>query len=394
MLNSLQQAHQSLVSFESSGVLANLDNANTYLDSAASAVPHIHAPVTTDDLSGIGAAASAYRDAVEGFAAKLMANTTRTEQQAAAVEATLAKLGKTIEAEQAKVSSLVADYQSQFSAGQTSRVEEWAKSEAAQKEKFAKQIEGFSEDFRKVQFEREKTFDALINDFSEKLEIQKDEFSTLGQGARDAYVAEIEELRKDFAVEASKILGEVKSKKDEVETLVGIIGNLGVSSGYQKTANQARNTQIFWQGATVAALLGVIAVALYSFIPPIVKGEHIPWEVLTARLLMIATVGILAAYSSSQGDKQHQIEKRNRQLALEFEALGAFLAPLPSDQQHKFRYEIGERSFGRWDDEKGHERSRVTLLDLLAELQKKDPGFVEKAREAFGTLLDKTIRKP
>src|SRR5450432_2620541 len=49
-------------------------------------------------------------------------------------------------------------------------------------------------------------------------------------------------------------------------------------------------------------------------------------------------------------NKYYKIERRNRKMALELEAIGAFLGPLPEEDKQKFRHTIGDRSFGR-DDE-------------------------------------------
>jgi hypothetical protein len=394
MVGQLNQATQALSSFEANGDIGSLDAVHTYLDAAASSIPHLHAPVNTDDLSGIGTAAAAYRDAVEVYAAKLAATTSKNQKQADEVGAALGKLEKAIEGEQAKIATLVAEYQSQFSTGQAARLDESAKAEAARKEKFDQELKTFGASFEEVQATRARTFGALIDDFSAKLDTQKSEFSTQGTAALEAYKAHIAELKENFAVAAEQVYDEVKLRKEEVEKLVGIIGNLGVSSGYQKTANSARTALMIWQGITVASLIGVVGVAIASFIPQFLEGKPIPWEVLAAKLIVVITVGILAAYAGSQADKQYQIERRNRKLALGFEALGPFLAPLTEAEQNKFRLEIGDRSFGRDEDEKGFERSPVTMLDLIAEIQKKDPGFLDKLKEATSSLLDRVLKKP
>ena len=62
-----------------------------------------------------------------------------------------------------------------------------------------------------------------------------------------------------------------------------------------------------------------------------------------------------------------KIESKNRKLALELEALGAFISPLPIEMQHKFRAELGERSFGMPDSDinKFSENDPVSIIDLL-----------------------------
>ena len=62
-----------------------------------------------------------------------------------------------------------------------------------------------------------------------------------------------------------------------------------------------------------------------------------------------------------------EIEQRNRKLALEFEALGPYLAPLPEDKQQQFRLEVGARTFGREELPLGRrgDRSPTGVIDVL-----------------------------
>jgi hypothetical protein len=59
--------------------------------------------------------------------------------------------------------------------------------------------------------------------------------------------------------------------------------------------------------------------------------------------------------------------RRNRKMALELEAIGPYLAPLPQEKQDQFRIELGERSFGREESGLGRrgDRSPATVVDVL-----------------------------
>jgi hypothetical protein len=107
---------------------------------------------------------------------------------------------------------------------------------------------------------------------------------------------------------------------------------------------------------------------------------HFNWGGFAGRVLLLASLGLIAAYSGSQADKLFVDEKRNRKLALELEAIGPYLAPLPIDEQNKFRVQIGDRSFGR-DHEKdtGAHKSPATLVHLLKSKEVKE--FLELVME-------------
>jgi hypothetical protein len=65
-----------------------------------------------------------------------------------------------------------------------------------------------------------------------------------------------------------------------------------------------------------------------------------------------------------EADKLFTDERRNRKLALELEAIGPYLEPLPIEEQNKFRVDIGNRSFGQEHDPHEHRKSPVSILAL------------------------------
>ncbi len=191
------------------------------------------------------------------------------------------------------------------------------------------------------------------------------EFTRSREAAQKQFDDDIEELRTSYSKTAQGILDQVDQHRRDVEKLVGVIGNLGVTSGYLTTANQARRTLWLWQGVTVLALAGLIFVAWKAFLPTM-EGTF-SWQSFAGRALLSLTVGVLAAYAANQADKSQVSERRNRKLALELEALGPYLTALPPEKQQEFRLHIGEKSFGRDDSDLGSgiDRSPATVLDIL-----------------------------
>ena len=91
------------------------------------------------------------------------------------------------------------------------------------------------------------------------------------------------------------LLGHIKKYRADVEKLVGVIGNLGVTSGYLKTANEAKVTVRIWQGIAVGAMLGLIIVAYSTFLP-VVQGTF-SWEGFVGRVFFTLTIGVLAGFT-------------------------------------------------------------------------------------------------
>jgi hypothetical protein len=120
-----------------------------------------------------------------------------------------------------------------------------------------------------------------------------------------------------------------------------------------------------WQVVTVLSMLGLIILAYCAFLP-LVEGGF-TWSGFAGRVFVSLTVGVLAAYAASQADKYQKIERQNRRLALELEAIGPYIAPLPQDKQEQFRLTIGDRSFGHGDGPYSglDAKSPASMLDLI-----------------------------
>jgi hypothetical protein len=241
---------------------------------------------------------------------------------------------------QENLNKVVSDYQGQFSTAQENR----------------------SREFTTAQTELQKRVTDLVSESNKKLADQDAEFTK----QRDTITAEagksLGDLQAFYKEEAEGILGQVISRQKEVEKLVGVIGSLGVTSGYQKTANQARFSMWFWQIVALLGMGGVIAFAFYAFLPTM-QGDF-KWSSFAARVFLTVTVGVLAAYAARQGDRYFEMERNNRKLALELAAIDPFIALFPLEEQHKFKLEIGRRSFAQERMVAAETKSPATALDV------------------------------
>lgn len=254
-------------------------------------------------------------------------------------------------------------------------------------------------------------FATLIADYTQRLKDQDRDFVEKLDTAAKSHKTDLDLLRTDYEDAAKEILGQIKVHKNDVEKLVGVIGNLGVTSGYQKVANLARWMLFLWQFITIAALGGLILIAyqmafpspkasisvaieepqtvLSTVSPPIPKSldKAVPtappmatiqaastpvsdsafYQGLATRIFLSITFGIFAAYASRQASHFLEMERKNRKLALELEALGPYIAPLEKDKQDEFRIKVGDRSFGMNDNDLTQPKSAdpVTSFDVL-----------------------------
>jgi hypothetical protein len=242
-----------------------------------------------------------------------------------------------------------------------------------------------SKDYLDAQTTRQDKFAALIADYTQRLTDQNAEFGRQREHLVQDQKDELAALTADYKDAAAKQLAEIHEHREQVEKLVGVIGNLGVTSGYQKAANEARITARVWQGIAVASLVAIIVVAFKAFLP-LVQGAF-TWESFAGRVFVSLTVGVLAAYAISQADKYQQVERRSRKLALELEAIGPFLASLPVEKQEEFRLKVGDRSFGTSSD----------LIDGQSGDSPKsvfDVAFKSKELSSFVANIIKAARSP
>ncbi len=381
---SLEKALSEILAFVENGGSNHVVNANSQADTILINLPTINYPFVADDWKALSDAGKEYRKTLEQylkrvnetrskaltdledlrkaaadlqslfskeqesrnqeFSKRVEASLAQIQSDSATVQKRLGELATEIGNERTRLTSLTSEFQSQFSTAQEARSREYAE----------------------VQTSRQEKFGNLVAEYTQRLTEQNAAFSKQRDEAFQKYEGSVAELISRYDESARKILDDIEGHKKQVEKLVGVIGNLGVTSGYLTTANYARKMTWLWQIGTVFALVIFILFAFFAFLPSLAQGTF-HWESFAGRVVLSLAVGVFAAYSRSQGDKYFELERRNRKLALELEALGPYISTLPEAKQVEFRLQIGERSFGRDDTGLGHkaDKSPATLVDVV-----------------------------
>jgi len=381
--NQFQTIIQEVQNFTANGNTGHITNANTNADTALNTLAQLNVLLTTEDFVSAKEAAETYRIGLDNVLSELRNSSGQVQKDLDALKASTGELTTEINNEKARLGTVSTEFQTKFMADQESRSKEFAASQKDQQDqhtalltefkqvstdvqaKFLADQESRSTEFTINQKEQQGQFSALVTEFKDKLSTQNSEFTKQGTEIALEHKKELEALKEEFVEAASKLRDELSERKEEVEKLVGVIGNLGVTSGYLNTANEAKTTLRVWQGITVIALVGLIVIAIVAFLPAI--GGTFSWGSFAGRVFISLTFGVLAAYAASQADKYQKVERQNRRLALELEAIGPFIAPLPTEKQEDFRMKIGEKSFGHGDGDHGgiETKSPATLVDVL-----------------------------
>lgn len=412
--SNLGMAQAELTAFVSDKSPQRIASANTAADAIVLALAQIPVASSPEELGVLVATSTEYRTTIQHalaeaktqiqhfkstFEESLSKLSAKSEDSAKtltgtaeSIQASLNTLSDSIKAEQQKVAQILTDQQGQFSTAQEGRRKEFTEGLRLANENYAKLATEYQSQFSAAQDTRSKEYSTaelarqnkhteLVTEFNKKLAEQDAEFTK----QRIAFVAasetDLKNLASEYEEKAKNVLKDIEEKQKYVEKLVGVIGNLGVTSGYLRVANQARLALWLWQGVTVTALVTLSFLAYKTL--GVLEGSHgaFSWEGFAARALVLVSLGVVAAYSGTQADKLFGEERRNRKLALELEAIGPYLAPLPVEEQNKFRLLVGELSFGR--EPESHRKSPVSAIDLLKSKETKEVAklLVDLAKE-------------
>lgn len=377
--------------FLANGDESHIRAANDATDKVLNAVSQINVSQTVSDVAGIKAAAFSYRDALKGASNRfrssveqqllefqqaaqlkvdeLIAHSAKHEESATAfeaasrstyqaLEARLTELSGAVAAEKARTDAVVTEFQLQFSAAQENRAKEYSDARTARETQINEDREARRAALHDAVATQAAAFEALQAQFEKE------------SGHLQTHFEDKSEVQlREFMTHASDAHKEIEKHKADVSKLVRVIGELGITHGYQKAAKAAWWAVLVWNVIAVGAMLALIAVAYEIFVPE-VTGEF-KWPAFAGRVAFTITVGVLAAYAGTQASKYLTIEKRNRKLALELAALAPFLEGLPAARQEEFRMLVGGRSFGQ-EETPAEGRSPATVLDLVQSKSFKD----------------------
>ena len=289
VIANFRSAQTQVAAFTANGDVNQLVGANGQSDAilqSLGAVPSLAAP---EELTGISEAAASYQKTLAGYLAAALTTQQALSRLSQENQAAIAQIRETIDAQKAQLSTTLTEQQSLFSKAQDERASTFAASQAEQLGKFSQAMSDqqtqFSSDqdsrrtsFTNLELDTEAKAAKLISDYDAKLKEHDGTFKQNEDVLTAGHQATLAQLEKDFIAEGQKKLAEVERQKVAIEKLVGVIGNKGVTYGYQHQANVARWALLAWQGLTVLSLAGLIVVAFIMVFPgafPSLQGNHI-----------------------------------------------------------------------------------------------------------------------
>lgn len=389
LASNFQSVIQEVQQFVADGNAGRITNANFTADTILTQLANINVQLTTEDFIAAKDAAETYRKGLEKAIEGVTETSSQFMQHINSFEARITELSTELNAEKTRISNITIEFQNQFSVAQELRNNTFASEQQDRLDRlndfqnqFAAAQESRNTAYANDQRERQDRFHSLYAEFNQKLTEQDKEFTKQRENISISHQNEMTELKEKFVTEAARLHEEILQRKSEVEKLVGVIGNIGVTSGYLNTANDAKKTVRIWQIITVGAMLILIFIAYTTFLPSI--KEAFDWPGFAGRVFVALTVGALAAYAGTQADKYQKIERYNRRLALELEAIGPYIAPLTEDKQADFRIKVGDRSFGQGEGLHSEldAKSPTSVADIIIDPKFRDfiTGIIKAAK--------------
>lgn len=413
--------------FNANGDAGQLNSANVQADNALANLVSVLGPATLDDLTIISGAAASYRATLEKYLKDALTVQQALAERAQANEAKIAAIETALTTEQQRLASLVTEQNTEFSKAQDKRASDFSAAQNEQLSKFATATAEFQTQFSAGQDARNTAFSefqrlasekvaTLLTSYTSQLSEHDKAYVEKEKAAAETYKNNLQGLQDSYSNSAAEILKQIEAHKQKVEDLVGVIGNLGVTSGYLKAANHARWMLYIWQFITIVALGCLIGVAFLVAFPNqnnVIQDASIMAQLdtrlvkphvnegkgdsnkatdamkpdakasvqaismsssdtdfyhgLATRIFLALTFGIFAGYAGRQASHFREAERKNRKLALELEALGPFIEPLKQEDRDKFRVQVGDRSFGVPDNDGGKKKEDdpVTALAIM-----------------------------
>ena len=390
LASQVANATEQVNAFAETGNQAALASANAHVDLALSSLASLVFPEKTE-LRVPPEAADAYREAI---GAQLRSFDAEADAQLARSAALLIQLTDAETRFESAIANIQKDEDAFRASVATEREELMAAGAEAEKQlesaaatatqkwdaTFAAAEKAREEIWRAAADTQQARFDKLSAAFDEQLAVKSQALDANLKAAAIAQEASLTELKAVYQDKAQAMLKAAEGHLKQVQELVGVIADHGVSSGFKAVADGAAKAAGIWQAVALGAILLLVGFAFATAVNPF--EEQTNWLNFAGRTYFSITLGVLAAYAASQRNRSQRVEQTNRRLELELRALGPFFQSVDPVEREQFRLKLVDLLFGR--AEQSHEASPTSAplaskdsaekqLALLKALEQKLP---------------------
>jgi hypothetical protein len=341
---SVQNQIAQLTAFNNDSNIQHFVAANARADEILVQIRNLFAPQTFKDVEGLREAVSSFRKSVGQHQRNVDEQFETASEKLKSLEERIEESNKEVQSQKSRLDTAISDFQQQFSKAEDSRREQFTKAEK----------------------ERDEGISGLL----ETNKIAAADLLSNHQGAFEKFMKSSGSRRKtledEFSNSAKEIVSKLELYKTQAENLLQVIGNTGMTGGYQKVANDERDTARKWERIAVGAMAALILFALYAFW--LSTHSDFNWTLLGARALVVIPLSVLAGYAAHEAHKHREVERRNRQMELELASINPYLAALPDTTQHDVKRLLAERFFAQREiiksDGKNNAPSPANIVDI------------------------------
>lgn len=168
-------------------------------------------------------------------------------------------------------------------------------------------------------------------------------FETQSQELKAAFQA----MQTESEIAQAARLASLQDSQDQAAKIVQIVGNIGVTGNFQKTAAIETERADIWRGFTIAFFCAGIAMAgltFFKFLDATFNAET-AWTVLV-RLAYAIAITAPAYYTARESARHRTNADRARQTELELASLGPFIELMPPEKKIEIREALSKRYFG------------------------------------------------
>lgn len=343
LLVTVQGMASQLANYNNGSGVGYLNNAMGEADNLFAVLARVPSLIAGQKAAAVTRAMGAYHETVDQYTRRIHEQQVSLEARVSQFTNTVASLEQRVANMESRVDSVIGQYQNTFEASQAQRQQAFDAAQTQRQQAFDNELTTHRTEFNRAT-------EALRTNTTTLSDNAKSQLADAVKALDDAIGATKSEAREkatDVDTEYRRIAEMLKEhlekRRDEADELVGLMGERGVTSTYQKTANEARFEMYVWQALTILVMGALLAGAIFEFLPALTSGWN--WGIGGARLMVTIIATLFASYTGAQAKIARDTMRKNRRREMDLAALGPYLASLPEAEQHDMRTRIADRYF-------------------------------------------------
>ena len=179
-----------------------------------------------------------------------------------------------------------------------------------------------------------------------------------------------EEKIKQTTLLYKKGLNDIRSKKEEINQLLGHASKKILAGGFEENAAREKKTADWLRYTSIALMLLIVLLAGYSFVA-LTYTSDFNWGNFASRMFLSIVLSIPAVYLARESSKHRAQQYLHQQTALDLKVIDPYIATLPIENQHAMKATIADRLFAARDTNAAAPDSGLVTHDMAKLLLEK-----------------------